>query len=520
MKKIYFLAYFVSIIAGKSYSQVPDWSTNIASIIYDHCSLCHHEGAIGPFPLMSYADAVNNSFSIQTQVNAKKMPPWPPDPNYNHLKDENVLSDNELNEINDWIDNGMPSGDLSLAPPSPVFLSGSQMIDPDDSIQLPVFEIPFEPDVYWNFVQHSGYTETKYINSIELIKANLAAIHHSQIQYDSSDFSNQDDLNYPGLGYPQSVATSPYIEFFGADQVHMLTLPHNMGYAIPAGSDYVTYLHYTPSEPGLYDSSRINIKFCKDSIVRVVNSVLMLYNTPPSLLDGPFEIPANTVKTFHFASGKFFDDKSLLGLGVHAHQVCKSWEVFMVTFINDTIPLLKIPNWDFRWQGGYLLTKVIKIPFGAQIFGNATFDNTSNNPNNPNNPPKDVKGGTSSFDEMARARLIMTDYQAGDEDIILDSAFYNATNIATQENKNYLRVFPNPVSDYVYVTCEGNEDEIEFSLYNSLGEVIFMNEKRSVKENGYIFNFDCSTYSPGMYLLEARSGAESCTSTFIIERKK
>ncbi len=520
MKKISFFLFFFFLIATKSYTQTPDWSTSIASIIYDHCSLCHHEGAIGPFPLMTYEDAVDNSFSIQTQVNAKKMPPWPPDPNYNHLKDENVLSDNELNEINDWINNGMPSGDLSLAPPQPVFLSGQQMIDPDDTIQLPVFEIPFEPDVYWNFVKNSGYTETKYINSLELVKENIGAIHHTQIQYDSSDYSNQDDLNYPGPGYPQSVATSPYIEFFGADQVHMLTLPPNMGYAVPAGSDYVTYLHYTPSAPGLYDSSRINIKFCKDSIVRVVNSVLMLYNTPPSLLDGPFEIPANTVKTFHFASGKFFDDKSLLGLGVHAHQVCKSWEVFMVTFTNDTIPLLKIPNWDFRWQGGYLLTKVIKIPFGAQIFGNATFDNTSNNPDNPNNPPKDVKGGTSSFDEMARARVIMTDYQPGDEDIILDSAFYNATNTFAIEQENYLNVFPNPTSQNIYASYSGNEDELEFSLYNNLGEVIFRNEKRSVKENGYVFNFDCSAYPSGMYLLEARSGISSSTGKFVIERKK
>ena len=39
-------------------AQTNNWSNNIASIIYSKCANCHHQGAIGPFNLMSYNDVV------------------------------------------------------------------------------------------------------------------------------------------------------------------------------------------------------------------------------------------------------------------------------------------------------------------------------------------------------------------------------------------------------------------------------------------------------------------------------
>src|SRR4030095_1310356 len=108
-------------------SQTPDWSLQVASIIYNNCSTCHHDGGIAPFPLMSYEDAMANGFSIQLDVNSHHMPPWPPDPSYNHFLNEKVLSQSEINTINDWVNGGMPSGDLALAPSPPVFSGNSMM---------------------------------------------------------------------------------------------------------------------------------------------------------------------------------------------------------------------------------------------------------------------------------------------------------------------------------------------------------------------------------------------------------
>lgn len=121
-------------------AQTPDWSTSVAAIAYKHCTNCHHPDGIGPFSLMSYDDAATWGYSMLTQINAKLMPPWPPDPNYNHLKDENVLTDDETAAINSWINNYMPIGDINLAPDAPVYNGTSLMINPD--IQKHITLIP------------------------------------------------------------------------------------------------------------------------------------------------------------------------------------------------------------------------------------------------------------------------------------------------------------------------------------------------------------------------------------------
>ncbi len=123
-------------------AQVPDWSSTVAAILYKHCTSCHHPGGMAPMSFMTYDEAVLYGFSIQSQVNSKKMPPWPPDPNYMHFWGERVLSQVEIEAINDWVNGGMPAGNLSEAPPPPVYAAGALMVNPNDTIELPQFTIP------------------------------------------------------------------------------------------------------------------------------------------------------------------------------------------------------------------------------------------------------------------------------------------------------------------------------------------------------------------------------------------
>src|SRR5580765_5797113 len=125
MRKIYALFILLSVLSSRLFSQAPDWSSQVSYIIYKNCSSCHREGNIAPFTLMSYDDAVLNAFSIQTAVNAHIMPPWPPDPEFRHFANEAVLNQSDIDAINDWVNAGMPSGDLSSAPPAPVFNNAS-----------------------------------------------------------------------------------------------------------------------------------------------------------------------------------------------------------------------------------------------------------------------------------------------------------------------------------------------------------------------------------------------------------
>src|SRR5262245_43291769 len=143
IKKLLFIFLLcISLYQNKSHAQVTDWSSTVAAIFYENCTICHHEGGIGPFSLIDYEDAVNNGFTIQEQVNAKKMPPWPADPDYNHFWDEKVLSDDDITAINDWVDDGMLPGDLASAPPPPVYDGAVALVNPDDTVFLPHYTIP------------------------------------------------------------------------------------------------------------------------------------------------------------------------------------------------------------------------------------------------------------------------------------------------------------------------------------------------------------------------------------------
>ncbi|HYV92137.1 MAG TPA: T9SS type A sorting domain-containing protein [Chitinophagales bacterium] len=513
MKKKSALLIFLSLISFKLFSQTPDWSTTVASIFYNNCTVCHHSGAIAPFELMTYNDAVDQAFSIQADVNARKMPPWPPDPNYNHLWHERVLSDDDINSINEWVDGGMPEGDTTLAPMPPVYNGNSLMVNADDTIVLPAFTVPQQTlDVYRTFVVHSDFTDTTYLNQIEFLPGNPAIVHHVFIFYDTSNVSwIADSLSPgPGLSGGGQGGFSPYSVYFcgWTPGSSMLELPPNMGFMIPPGSDFAVEIHYSPGSTGQTDSTRIKLKFTDPSIqnIRPVYAERLLYWHTPSLIDGPFAIPPTYIRTFHEKSDSFTVDKSLLQLQPHSHLICVSWKVFLVTTPGDTTNLVYIPSWNFNWQMGYFLTKLVKLPVNSQLWGEAVFDNTTNNPNNPSNPPVLVTAGETTLDEMMACRFSMLDYQAGDENYILDSAFYGLqTGTPVSFFDLPLQVFPNPANDVLNFTTSLPAHNLNWEVMNGMGIVMKSSFETNVWKGAYAKQIDVSDLPSGIYFLKIQS---------------
>jgi len=110
------------------------------------------------------------------------------------------------------------------------------------------------------------------------------------------------------------------------------------------------------------------------------------------------------------------------------HLLGKSFLAYAIKPNGDTINLIRIPKWNFRWQYFYTFKKMVQIPRGSTIYAVAEFDNTVNNPNNPNNPPKQVAerleyGGSSmrATDEMFQFIITYVGYQPGDEKLSLEN---------------------------------------------------------------------------------------------------
>ena len=106
------------------------------------------------------------------------------------------------------------------------------------------------------------------------------------------------------------------------------------------------------------------------------------------------------------------------------HLLGKSFLAYAITREHDTIPLVRIKKWDFRWQYFYTFKKIVRIPAGSIIVAEGVFDNTKNNPNNPFSPPREITGLGGSMrttDEMFQLILTFLPYLPGDENISLEN---------------------------------------------------------------------------------------------------
>ncbi|MBK7856966.1 MAG: hypothetical protein IPJ79_20605 [Bacteroidetes bacterium] len=104
-------------------------------------------------------------------------------------------------------------------------------------------------------------------------------------------------------------------------------------------------------------------------------------------------------------------------------MIGKKFTAYAVTPQSDTIPLIRINNWDFRWQYFYKCKTLLKIPAGSKIRAEGVYDNTEQNPNNPFYPPRVIgerKGSMRTTDEMFQLIFNYLEYKKGDENISLE----------------------------------------------------------------------------------------------------
>ncbi|MFT5970450.1 MAG: hypothetical protein ACI8ZO_000962 [Flavobacteriales bacterium] len=161
--------------------------------------------------------------------------------------------------------------------------------------------------------------------------------------------------------------------------------------------------------------------FAKEPIERPVFETQMgtLGITP---VEPPLVIPPDTVMTFH-TKMRIGNSISLLTLNPHMHLIGTSFLAYAVGPENGTIPLIKIPKWDFRWQYFYTFPKMMVIPAGSIIYTEGTFDNTQNNINNRYSPSRKVRepeGDMKTTDEMFQFIVNYLPYQPGDDNISLE----------------------------------------------------------------------------------------------------
>jgi len=140
------------------------------------------------------------------------------------------------------------------------------------------------------------------------------------------------------------------------------------------------------------------------------------------MINYQFSLPPNEV-TEIAATWIIDSDISLVQFMPHSHLLGKSWEIFAVPPASeDTIPIIRINDWDFDWQFFYSPEYMIHLPAGTVVEATCTYDNTSDNPENPSDPPEWTFWGDGTNDEMFFVPFRYILYEEGDEDTFLGDA--------------------------------------------------------------------------------------------------
>lgn len=482
MKKICILL-LCCVSAIKIYAQtIPTWSENIACILYTRCTSCHNPVGIAPFSLVDYANASGAAAGIYDAVSNNRMPPWPPDPSYRTYAHQKNLTPQEKQMILDWVSNGTPLGNPGNAPVPPVYLNTEVIQNPDLTVQMPVFTIPpMTADLYRCFAMPTNTTVDQFITGVEVVPGNRQVVHHVLVYQDTSNTTLFLDSLDPAPGYNSfggvgsNSARLVGIWVPGADPVFQ---PAGMGLSLPAGSNIIFQIHYPVGSSFQQDSTKVNLKMTSAPATREV-TVAPLLNHGPQLTNGPLFIPADSTRTFYSQLVSPFN-VTLLSVAPHMHLVGRHIKSWAVTLLNDTIPFIDIPNWNFMWQGNYQFRQPLRIPALSTFYGEAFYDNTINNPLNPSIPPVDVSQGEATTDEMMLIYFYFLTYQPGDENIIVDTSTvintYNNCNFTTslfEVKKDFpVSFYPNPAIEKVVVDLPAGGAEA-IQIFDNTGRLIW-----------------------------------------------
>ena len=395
-----------------------NFETNIKPILTKHCVNCHQNGGIAPFALDNWADVDARAIMIGAVTASKYMPPWRADTSFQHYKNENYLSKNEIELIQQWIQNEQPRGiverrkEKGLPPNKVKKKQGTEIqigfnrafiIKGENKEEFRFFHMP------------SKIKENGFIQSIEFAPGNKKQVHHSRIMIDTTQsISGIDGLSEEDssiLKYQTKPLADPFL-FGWVPGNDKIIFPKGIGKKIYANSDFIVNVHYVPSPIQVVDSSSIIIQLTDEPVEREAQTLTLTEN---NISNQPFIIYPNKKSTFYMRSPILQDSISLISIMPHMHLLGKSFKSYAITPDGNILPLVHVPSWDFNWQTTYQFTKFTVLPKGTVIYAEATYDNTNENPLNPYKPARTVGYGWGSKDEMMNLILYYVKYRQGDE---------------------------------------------------------------------------------------------------------
>ena len=421
------LSLSMAALAADNSSAPVTFNKDVLPVLQNNCQSCHRPNQIAPMSFLTYQEVRPWAQAIKSAVLTKKMPPWFADPRFGHFSNERKLSDTEIKTLTRWADTGAAEGNAKDRPAPKEFQAEGWNMKPDLVFAMPKpYSVPADGVIEYTYiVVPSGFTKDTWVTAAEILPGNRQVTHHviafvrppgSQWLKDAKPGEpfvpviHKRDANGAGTGVDprspdpqqqgrngqgqqQSAGTGNefLVAYVPGIQPQTFNLTGNSAKLIPAGSDIVFQMHYTPNGKAQTDVTKVGLGLAKEppkSRYLTLGAVTNQFAIPPN--DPNYEVHSQVT---------FEQDAQLVWLQPHMHLRGKDFEYRLVYPTGTTDTALKVPNYSFSWQLGYDEAKPIAVPKGTRMECTAHFDNSPNNPANPN-PNVMVKWGDQSWEEM------------------------------------------------------------------------------------------------------------------------
>jgi len=385
------------------------FNRDVLPIFQAKCQGCHRPGEVAPMSLLTYESSRPWARAIKEAVLTRKMPPWSADSRYGHFANDPTLTPDEVRILSAWADQNALEGDSRDKPASVVWPDG-WAIQPDVIVALPhPIPVPAKGVVeIMEITIPTGFAKDTWVTSIEIRPGNRSVVHHADVFI----VPHEKDVKYgvPEITRKRRDADGVAIEkikmedatrgLLGLEAIYVPGARpadyrlHGAAKLIPAGSDFMIQMHYTPNGTATTDQTRVGLTLAKEKPSRRFITIV-----PTALRDeAHFHIPAGDPNWETHAEVVFRHDAELVWLLPHMHLRGKDMTYRLIYPTGESETVLSV-KYDFDWQLGYDVKKPIVVPKGTRLIATAHFDNSANNRFNPD-PSKDVWWGDQTWEEM------------------------------------------------------------------------------------------------------------------------
>lgn len=354
---------------------------DVLPVLEKHCLRCHRDGESAPMALDTYQKARPYARAIRNAVLRRTMPPWFANAKPREFANDPRLTAAEVEIIKRWSDSPRQQG----TPRAAIFTESH--LKPDITFAMPApFQVPAQGTVdYQHFIVPTNFTTDRWVQAIEVRPSAPSVVHHAVVFVRPPKSIWLRDRP-PGAAFTAKGAALAGLSAF--DEVigsylpgnGPVTLPHDHAKLIPAGSDLIIQIHYTPSGRATADTTRVDIVFAKQPPRYRVYSA--------AIARGDFEIPPRARAHKVDIAFEVQAPASIYALAPHMHLRGRAMRVSI-----DERIVLDVPRYEFNWQLVYRPSKQIQLARGARIDVEAVFDNSGN--------PNPLRWGEQSTEEMA-----------------------------------------------------------------------------------------------------------------------